>query len=145
MTSAERSDSTSPPSRWQFYNPDRWPSSTVDATRRSKADRGSRRAAGSPPQSSGVREPRRPVGPRPLAAADASTRRRASPRRLASPQELVDHDVGHGLDPNASAASTPPAVTPLRSDWERAAGALEFMRENGETHDWWKAAALRKR
>ena len=31
------------------------------------------------------------------------------------------------------------------SDWERAAGAHEFMRENGETHDWWKAAALRKR
>ena len=31
------------------------------------------------------------------------------------------------------------------SDWERAAGALEFMRENGETHDWWKAAAWRKR
>ena len=31
------------------------------------------------------------------------------------------------------------------SDWERAAGALEFMRENSETHDWWKAAAWRKR
>ena len=31
------------------------------------------------------------------------------------------------------------------SDWERAAAALEFMRENGETHDWWEAAAHAKR
>ncbi len=31
------------------------------------------------------------------------------------------------------------------SDWERASGALEFMRENGETHDWWEAAGRRKR
>lgn len=30
-------------------------------------------------------------------------------------------------------------------DWERAAGALEFMRSNGETHDWWDAAAARRR
>lgn len=30
-------------------------------------------------------------------------------------------------------------------DWERAAGALEFMRENGETHDWWDAAAAGRR
>ena len=31
------------------------------------------------------------------------------------------------------------------SDWERAAGMLEFMRDNGETHDWWDAAASRRR
>ena len=31
------------------------------------------------------------------------------------------------------------------SDWERAADMLEFMRENGETHDWWDAAATRRR
>lgn len=31
------------------------------------------------------------------------------------------------------------------SDWERAAGALAFMRENGETHDWWDAADRRNR
>lgn len=26
------------------------------------------------------------------------------------------------------------------ADWERAANALAFMRENGESHDWWEAA-----
>lgn len=26
------------------------------------------------------------------------------------------------------------------ADWERAANALAFMRENGESHDWWDAA-----
>ena len=31
------------------------------------------------------------------------------------------------------------------SDWERAAGMLEVMRDNGETHDWWDAAASRRR
>jgi hypothetical protein len=31
------------------------------------------------------------------------------------------------------------------SDWERAADTLEFMRENDETHDWWDAAAPRRR
>ena len=31
------------------------------------------------------------------------------------------------------------------SDWERAAGALAFVRENGETHDWWDPAARRER
>ena len=31
------------------------------------------------------------------------------------------------------------------SGWERAADMLEFMRENGETHDWWDAAAPRRR
>jgi hypothetical protein len=28
---------------------------------------------------------------------------------------------------------------------QRAADMLAFMRENGETHDWWDAAARRKR
>jgi hypothetical protein len=31
------------------------------------------------------------------------------------------------------------------ADCERAAGMLAFMRENGETHDWWDAAARSKR
>jgi len=39
-------------------------------------------------------------------------------------------------------------VVVLRLDglgaWERAA-MLAFMRENGETHDWWEAAGRRKR
>jgi hypothetical protein len=30
-------------------------------------------------------------------------------------------------------------------EWERTADMLAFMRENGETHDWWDAAARRKR
>lgn len=29
------------------------------------------------------------------------------------------------------------------ADWERAANALAFMRENGESHDWWDAAGPR--
>jgi hypothetical protein len=31
------------------------------------------------------------------------------------------------------------------ADWERAADMLEFMRHNGDTHDWWDAAAARRR